>query len=302
MFQNDVIQICNSFRNGDLYVSPGIPNDKLCALAFSTMMPTSTQVLALIDTTVFGSAKNGMLITSNGLYIHNDNTGDKPGNFYISWDMMLQTENTMFPLKVGLGELALMPGIQFEFSGCSLNADQLIPLLMNLRSAYKKYSTASQPQSSPQSAPMFTQQAVQTHQAPPEKIKCPFCDGIIDAALSNCPHCRAAVTKMRQPSQRKPQPQSFQPIQNNPAGAPHGIPPQNIVLPPAQKSRTVYIVLALFFGCLGVHNFYAGRNGEGVAQLLLSVLTLGVGTILTGPWALINIFTVKTDCKGVPFA
>ena len=39
------------------------------------------------------------------------------------------------------------------------------------------------------------------------------------------------------------------------------------------KSRGVYIILGLFFGCLGIHNFYAGRNGVGVAQLLITIFS-----------------------------
>ena len=37
------------------------------------------------------------------------------------------------------------------------------------------------------------------------------------------------------------------------------------------KSRLIYILLALFLGGFGVHNFYAGYTGKGVAQLLLTI-------------------------------
>jgi len=36
--------------------------------------------------------------------------------------------------------------------------------------------------------------------------------------------------------------------------------------------RGVYIFLAIFLGMLGVHNFYAGRLGEGAACLIVSMI------------------------------
>ncbi|HZH30741.1 MAG TPA: TM2 domain-containing protein [Pyrinomonadaceae bacterium] len=77
-------------------------------------------------------------------------------------------------------------------------------------------------------------------------------------------------------------------------------PPQQILLRPA-KSRGIYIILALFFGCLGIHNFYAGYNGRGIAQFLITVFgaCVGVGILVTFVWALIEIFAVNTDAQGV---
>lgn len=63
------------------------------------------------------------------------------------------------------------------------------------------------------------------------------------------------------------------------------------------------MVLALFFGCLGVHNFYAGYNGRAVAQLLITTLggILIVPLFAVGIWVLIEICTVNKDARGVPF-
>jgi TM2 domain-containing membrane protein YozV len=68
------------------------------------------------------------------------------------------------------------------------------------------------------------------------------------------------------------------------------------------KSRGVYIILGLFFGLLGVHNFYAGYLGRGAIQLLL-VLLLGwfvVGLVVVGIWVIIELFTVRKDAAGDP--
>lgn len=70
------------------------------------------------------------------------------------------------------------------------------------------------------------------------------------------------------------------------------------------KSRGIYIILALFFGLLGVHNFYAGRYGIGAAQLIITA-TLGwfvVGIVITVLWSIYDMFTVKADGTGDLFA
>ncbi|MFL6213856.1 MAG: GYF domain-containing protein [Blastocatellia bacterium] len=70
----------------------------------------------------------------------------------------------------------------------------------------------------------------------------------------------------------------------------------------SSKSRAAYIILGLFFGCFGIHNFYAGHSGRGVAQLLITLFTgwiFGLGFFITGLWALIEIIAVNTDGQGL---
>ena len=56
------------------------------------------------------------------------------------------------------------------------------------------------------------------------------------------------------------------------------------------KSALVYALLAFFLGMWGVHKFYAGRTGEGVAMLLMG--TIGWALIIPGIivcfWAFID--------------
>lgn len=70
------------------------------------------------------------------------------------------------------------------------------------------------------------------------------------------------------------------------------------------KSRGIYIILALFFGCFGVHNLYAGRYRTGGIQILVTILGMLViiGPLITAVWSLIECFTVTTDGKGQPLA
>src|ERR1700739_3413398 len=68
------------------------------------------------------------------------------------------------------------------------------------------------------------------------------------------------------------------------------------------KSRTTYIVLGIFLGALGIHNFYAGYTGRAVGQLCLTVLTLGYLGIASWIWAIIEICIVEKDSTGQRFS
>jgi len=95
-----------------------------------------------------------------------------------------------------------------------------------------------------------------------------------------------------------------------PAGAPN--PPQPAapaayayaapVYGSTHKSRTSYIVLGIFLGALGIHNFYAGYTGRAVGQLCLTVLTVGYLGIVSWLWAIIEICTVEKDSTGLRFS
>jgi TM2 domain-containing membrane protein YozV len=71
----------------------------------------------------------------------------------------------------------------------------------------------------------------------------------------------------------------------------------------SDKSRVAYILLGLFLGGFGVHNFYAGYTGKGVAQLLLTVLGgwLVIPLIAVFVWVIVEICTVTEDAQGRPF-
>ncbi len=68
----------------------------------------------------------------------------------------------------------------------------------------------------------------------------------------------------------------------------------------ARHTRLIYIVLAIFLGALGIHNFYAGRNKQGLIQLLITVLSFGMLGIISWVWAIFDIITVTTDGAGNP--
>jgi TM2 domain-containing membrane protein YozV len=88
--------------------------------------------------------------------------------------------------------------------------------------------------------------------------------------------------------------------------------PQSFDAPPAwqrsDKSRGVFIILGLTLGGMGAHNFYAGNYGRAVAQLIASLVGLGVFaatgcplSVLVVGWVFYELFTTKCDSEGAEF-
>jgi TM2 domain-containing membrane protein YozV len=73
------------------------------------------------------------------------------------------------------------------------------------------------------------------------------------------------------------------------------------VPPVVARNKMTFILLGVFLGALGAHNFYAGYTGKAVGQLCLSVLTLGFGSPMAWLWAIIEICIVNEDSRGVQF-
>jgi len=100
--------------------------------------------------------------------------------------------------------------------------------------------------------------------------------------------------------------QSFRSTMNPPPGQNWGM------VPPGTQpaaSRLVYILLAIFLGTLGIHNFVIGLTGRGVTQLAITLVsivllpcTFGIstlGVLATFIWSLVDIVTIKNDSRGV---
>jgi len=67
---------------------------------------------------------------------------------------------------------------------------------------------------------------------------------------------------------------------------------------PPPPSRIAFVILGAFFGFLGVHNFYIGRVKQGLTQLLITLLSLGIFSIVSSVWAIIDICTITQDAYG----
>lgn len=119
---------------------------------------------------------------------------------------------------------------------------------------------------------------------------CPSCASLVAMDAKSC-MCGANFTGSS----------GWKPTEFKPSTLPYG---SNRVddtqLVKTAKSRGIYIILAIFFGMIGIHNFYAGRYGRGAAQFVITAV-LGwfvIGLVITAVWCLIDMFTVTTDGEG----
>lgn len=104
------------------------------------------------------------------------------------------------------------------------------------------------------------------------KVSCPECGTDLSSSASTCPKCGCAIKTS---------------VNGD------------------NKSKVGAGLLGIFLGWLGIHNFYLGYTGKAVAQLLLTVLSCGILSVVSGIWGFIEgimILTgsVNTDADGNP--
>lgn len=114
-------------------------------------------------------------------------------------------------------------------------------------------------------------------------------------------YAQPAADPYTQPSadpygQQYAQPQYGQPAPGTPtyAAMPTGYIPRNKILAG---------LLALFFGALGIHNFYLGFTGKAIAQVLLTCLgwiLFGLGPIAAIIWSIVEGVQILTSNYGTP--
>ena len=122
---------------------------------------------------------------------------------------------------------------------------------------------------------------------------CSYCGSKIEDGAAFCSNCGAKVEKATEtPATPETAPKTNW---EDPAAKPK----EEL----SDKSKLVGGLLGIFLGSLGVHNFYLGFTGRGVAQLLLSVLSLGFLSWVSAIWGLIEAILILTgnqpcDAKG----
>lgn len=86
-------------------------------------------------------------------------------------------------------------------------------------------------------------------------------------------------------------------------------PYQEVPYYPNQKSKLAAGLFGIFLGAFGVHNFYLGFTGKAVAQLLITILSLGMLSFVSAIWGLIEGILILAsqpgsqwsfDAQGIP--
>ncbi len=68
---------------------------------------------------------------------------------------------------------------------------------------------------------------------------------------------------------------------------------------PNAKSKLAAGILGIILGALGIHNFYLGYTGKGIAQLLITVLSCGILSGISAIWGLIEGIQILTGSISV---
>jgi TM2 domain-containing membrane protein YozV len=84
-----------------------------------------------------------------------------------------------------------------------------------------------------------------------------------------------------------------------------GYPPSypGALAPPDARSRLAAGLFGIFLGGFGVHRFYLGYTAIGIVQIVVTVLTCGIGAVwglVEGIMILANAESFRTDAHGRP--
>ena len=68
-----------------------------------------------------------------------------------------------------------------------------------------------------------------------------------------------------------------------------------------RKSRVSFVLLAVFLGAFGGHNFYAGYVKKAVIQLCITLFSCFFGAVVSWIWAIVEACMVDRDSDGIAF-
>ena len=124
-----------------------------------------------------------------------------------------------------------------------------------------------------------------------------FCTNCGQKLDDNATFCYSCGKKLNETTEKVEEKQTKNTKENNHSG----------VSVKTKKSKIAAGLFGIFLGGLGIHNFYLGYNSKGLAQLLISVLSCGILSFVSGIWGFIEgilILTgsINTDSEGNPLS
>lgn len=140
---DDLFQICAKYTGDKYYVDEVIPEKKLANARKHFPIPPVERVVALIDATVFGSAKTGLAISEEGIRWHNgsNNNAKGPKSVFLPWDKFASAPinyRGMINISVQIGE-----GTEFDMPSQAMNKKNLVQLLSEIQSLIGSAPTIS---------------------------------------------------------------------------------------------------------------------------------------------------------------
>ena len=157
-----LIKLLNMVSSRDYYTLDNIPPDKLQTAIHRYPVDLEDKPVALIDSTVFGSAKTGMVIGLKGLYWKNDRLSETNRNF-LSWEELADSDKPVYRTRY---DVHLLPGCEFNMSGSGMDKDVLVNLINRIVESFRKIRGFQDEQAHPEGE-------VSTDRAPERKPSLP---------------------------------------------------------------------------------------------------------------------------------
>jgi len=118
------------------YVAPDIPDGKLAGAQSGCGIEDDEEIFAIVDCTVFASAKNCIAFTPELVYYHNDWSGEASGPGSVEYGEFAEADLYVkhgYHVHLGTGEDGTEHLV--EVSGCSVSPEDLVSILYLLQCA-----------------------------------------------------------------------------------------------------------------------------------------------------------------------
>ncbi|PAF45713.1 hypothetical protein [Helicobacter sp. 11S02629-2] len=134
----EMIGLIKNFSSSGFYAGNEVPtNKKLNAIENYFTDPTD-HMWALVDSTIFGSAKNGMAIAAKGIYFKSDWMTTSARKF-LSWYELANSDEDIKISKTSRSQLTLFEGCNFDLMSSDVKPKKLRDLLVGMVNIYRKY-------------------------------------------------------------------------------------------------------------------------------------------------------------------
>lgn len=129
-------------------------------------------------------------------------------------------------------------------------------------------------------------------------MKCEYCENEVPVGVNRCPCCGAAVGCVSIP---RHEPESEQIYRSRESQMVTQSARSGDCLVQKLKNKWVFMLLGIFLGEFGIHNFYTGYIGRGVVKVIITVLSFGLLFWISWIWAIVEVCSVRIDARGCPF-
>lgn len=127
-YKHELIVILQKYQSGSFYVGNYLPPDKVRNAIAHFPIPRQETILGLIDCTVFGSCKNGLAITTNGLIWKNDWATDSDRTS-LTWQELIILKSSIKALDF---KVIFDHNTRFGLAGSSVKSTNFIELCYEL--------------------------------------------------------------------------------------------------------------------------------------------------------------------------